>query len=612
MEALLFQIGLSGPLVVAAIVHTASSGTPGLVRRYLLALLWLILLWMLGMGAQGLPDAQLQRAGELASHVPASFMAPVLCLLMLLHARVELFETRREARWAVLAPFWLFLAAFWSHDFHGLMIDSNVLAPGGMKAEPGVLFWSFQVWTNLAAGVGLGTCAWIARTSRSPRERRRMALLCVGIAMPLGFHLLFTLQLLPLGYPLTPASLGITSLLVVAAIRRYRLLELQPIARRDVIEASRDGVLIADDDALLVDWNPMAARLLGEEGDRLRGRPLADLFDALGPERTSRRLAEMMEALKRGETPASCELEDRGDRILEIGLGIARGESGDTAGYFVVLRDRTRERRTERLLQHSQRLESVGILAAGVAHEVNNPLAFVRANLAYLSEGTRVLEARQEDLPKDLAEQTRDFVDVIDETLIGLDRIQGIVEGLLGLSRTASEQVGRCDLNATVTEAARFASLDADPGLRVDFRLAESLPEVEASPDRLVQVFLNLFLNAREALRGARDGRILAESRVAEGWIEVDVSDNGPGISEAVRDRIFDPFFTTRPPNEGTGLGLPIAFDIVREHGGSLELDPSFQAGARFVVRLPMGSGAGHPGPSEQRAEPQVASPEES
>ncbi|HKK50570.1 MAG TPA: ATP-binding protein, partial [Myxococcota bacterium] len=122
----------------------------------------------------------------------------------------------------------------------------------------------------------------------------------------------------------------------------------------------------------------------------------------------------------------------------------------------------------------------------------------------------------------------------------------------------------------------------------------------------------NLFLNAREALRGARDGRILAESRVAEGWIEVDVSDNGPGISEAVRDRIFDPFFTTRPPNEGTGLGLPIAFDIVREHGGSLELDPSFQAGARFVVRLPMGSGAGHPGPSEQRAEPQVASPEES
>jgi signal transduction histidine kinase len=176
---------------------------------------------------------------------------------------------------------------------------------------------------------------------------------------------------------------------------------------------------------------------------------------------------------------------------------------------------------------------------------------------------------------------------VIDESMTGLERIERTVRGLLGLSRTASDRVGVCDLNEVVAEAARFASLDGDATVRLEARLADGLPPVEAASDQLVQVVLNLFLNAKQALRNSPDATIVATTAANGPWVEVRVADDGPGVPESIRGRIFDPFFTTRNPNEGTGLGLPIAFDIVRQHGGTLEVESPESGGACFVVRLP-------------------------
>jgi signal transduction histidine kinase len=292
-------------------------------------------------------------------------------------------------------------------------------------------------------------------------------------------------------------------------------------------------------------------------------------------------------ALRRNAPRSHVEIETGQARILELGSGCLRDAAGEGVGYFAVLRDRTAEHRAERLLHQSQKLESVGVLAAGVAHEVNNPLAFVRANIAQLQQLASLLEETREELPKEVASASEEMQEILDESLTGLDRMREIVKGLLRFSRTSSGRLEACDLNAIVEEAARFASLDRGSLVQLELRLADGLPQVDASPEQLAQVLLNLFLNAAHALADRPGASIVATTRACGDGVEVRVVDNGPGVPEAIRERIFDPFFTTRAPNEGTGLGLAIAFDIVRKHGGNLELENPAAGGACFKLTLP-------------------------
>ena len=345
--------------------------------------------------------------------------------------------------------------------------------------------------------------------------------------------------------------------------------------------------MISDADEQIVDANPAALQLLDTTHERLLGRPLEDLGALLGPTDTPDALRRLLHDVRSDGGPARSEVETAQGRVLEVSLGSARDAAGSSAGLFAVLRDRSSERRAERLLRQSQKLESVGILAAGVAHEVNNPLAFVRSNLAHLQHLACVVDDHADSLPKEVREDLNDMGEVIEESLLGLDRIHGIVQGLLRFSRLPTNREAACDANEALSEAARFASLGHEGEVEWVTELAEDLPPVAASAEQLIQVLLNLLLNARHALDGRTGGRVtVSTTRRGEG-VEIRIRDNGPGIPETLRDKIFDPFFTTRAPGEGTGLGLSIAFDIVREHGGRLELETSSDGGATFVVRLP-------------------------
>jgi signal transduction histidine kinase len=174
------------------------------------------------------------------------------------------------------------------------------------------------------------------------------------------------------------------------------------------------------------------------------------------------------------------------------------------------------------------------------------------------------------------------------ETLEGVERIRRIVDGMRALSN--AERVGAAwvDLNDVAREALRIAQLGEaateGPTIGLSF---EALPPVRGNADRLVQVVLNLVVNARQALADRPGARIQIRTCAIGSDVELEVRDNGPGIPEAVLDRVFDPFFTTRGPDEGTGLGLAIAFDIAREHGGVLEVTSRPGEGARFVLRVP-------------------------
>ena len=259
VNPLIVQIGIAGPMVLGLAVHAASRRGQGAVQRHLFWLLLAILSWMVGTVLET-TDSAIAGTVSIVFMLPATVTMTLFFFLMMAHyARIELFEQDSRASWALAAPFGLFFVGFLTNSWHGLM-----LAPGGgpLRPEPfreaGAFFWAFLAWTNAVAFGGLAICAQIALRTRSRVERRRMGLLFAAALAPMAAHTIFVFDLLGLPYPLTPASLGITALLVVAAIHRYSFLELQPVARRDVIEASCDGVIVADSDECVVDSNPAA------------------------------------------------------------------------------------------------------------------------------------------------------------------------------------------------------------------------------------------------------------------------------------------------------------------------------------------------------------------
>jgi PAS domain S-box-containing protein len=591
MDPILLQAGVTVPFIFFLALYTSLRRNDP-VGRDLSLLLWLVLAWVVGMVVQPTAnsDGSLDAWVGLLVFPPAVFMAPVFLLMMLQYARVEAFTDRRGSRWAVLAPFVLFYLGFATNDWHGLMMRPGTsLDRAASLQNARSLFWAFQIWSNGAALAGLAICAQVAYRDRSGDERRRMSIVVVSGLIPLAAHWSDTIGLLPIDYPITPAALAVTCLFMTVAVRQYRLLDIQPVARRDVIEASEDAVVIGDASGRIVDCNPATARLLDEPRSALLGVSLDSLAQRMDPNQTCDEIERFFEALIERIEPSRCEFEISDGRFIEASASPVRQRGGVVAGNIVVLRDRSQERRAQHRLQHSQKLESVGILAAGVAHEVNNPLAFVRANLAHIRQSSELIEEHAPLLPEKVRDELEDLVSVVDESLDGLDRIQNIVRGLLQFSARPSEKQTPTNVNEAIIVASRFASFGGSS--RCDERLGVALPKTSLPHDQLIQVFLNLLLNARNAIKDEPQGVVTVTSRLNGDEIEVRVEDNGPGVPDEIRERIFDLFFTTSGPDQGTGLGLSIAHEILRENEASLELDREYREGAAFVVRLPVVTG---------------------
>jgi C4-dicarboxylate-specific signal transduction histidine kinase len=234
----------------------------------------------------------------------------------------------------------------------------------------------------------------------------------------------------------------------------------------------------------------------------------------------------------------------------------------------------------ERNRAEVERLAVVGQLAAGVAHEINNPLAFVKSNLGFLEE-----ELLREDVPLDREEARQ----ILDETQQGVVRIQQIVADLRQFSRDATAADEECSVEAALEEARRLASVRLRSLGEVLLEVEPDLPRVRVGQRRLVQVLLNLLLNAADALEATEErppARILVSVFRHEAGVRLVVEDNGPGIPESALPRLFEPFFTTKPPGKGTGLGLALCREYVVLSGGTLTADNRPEGGARFTLTL--------------------------
>ena len=237
----------------------------------------------------------------------------------------------------------------------------------------------------------------------------------------------------------------------------------------------------------------------------------------------------------------------------------------------MIVEDITSRVQLEEQLQISEKMASIGLLAAGVAHEVNTPLTGISSFTQMLLDGADPADPRTRLLEK-IERQTF--------------RAARIVNGLLNLARP-SDAKGPLDLNAVINDVLSLLEHQLETSnVRIRRMLAETPPVVQGVEFKIQQVFLNLFLNARDSMPAG--GWLTVSTRHADGRAVVEVGDTGSGIPAEHLSRIYDPFFTTKAAGQGTGLGLSITYGVIQEHQGTIECDSQPERGTRFRIRLPL------------------------
>jgi two-component system NtrC family sensor kinase len=335
----------------------------------------------------------------------------------------------------------------------------------------------------------------------------------------------------------------------------------------NIVESLNVGVLAVDLSGIVESWNTRMEQLFGVARQDAVGRQLRSLLpESLSSEIDARVDQEQVTGIYKQR------LHHQG-KVLTVNVSITPlvSKSGERIGRLLLLDDVTQRERMEEQMSQTEKLTSLGLLAAGVAHEVNTPLAVISNYIQMLAKQMPEGDPRQSIIEK-----------IVKQTF----RASEIVNNLLNFSRTGAGEVADIDVNRVVEET---LSLVAHPlktsQIQVVKQLGPTLPAVRGSANKLQQVFLNLFLNARDAMPGG--GMLEVRTAAHNGSVEIEVVDTGAGIPREHIHRIFDPFFTTKASGRGTGLGLSVSYGIIKEHAGKIDVRSTPGKGTSFHVEFP-------------------------
>lgn len=346
-----------------------------------------------------------------------------------------------------------------------------------------------------------------------------------------------------------------------------------------ILESLDDGLVVVDSADRVIRWNRALEQIYGLSRAEALGRTLDEVFDAgfVGALRAARREAPEGASLYRISL-ASRRADPDAHRLVTatfMPLQSPAGVRAAVSGTIIIVDDVTERARLEEQLQISEKMASIGLLAAGVAHEVNTPLTGI-------SSFTQMLLDRA-----DPADPKTQMLEKIERQTF---RAAKIVNSLLTLSRPGGAeeaQPGPVDLNTVITDVLALLEHQLKVGrIQVRRELSAPGPIVTGVEYKLQQVFLNLFLNARDAM--PKGGWLSIVTRVENGHGVTEIADTGAGIPSEYLSRIYDPFFTTKAMGQGTGLGLSITYGIVRDHDGTIRCDSAVGAGTRFTVSVPL------------------------
>ncbi len=342
---------------------------------------------------------------------------------------------------------------------------------------------------------------------------------------------------------------------------------------RLMFETSRDTIIIIDEQERVRDINSAGIALFGFM-DRAEALSMETYFQIFFDARDAANFSRIIE--EQGFVNGlEVEMVDRqGSKMSIMVSATARqGENGGLAGITAMLRDLTEMRRMEKYLAQAEKLASIGQLASGVAHEINNPLGVIQcyANLIAKSQ------------PSD--PQILSDVGIIRKHT---DQCRQVVEALLNFSRAAEPRMNETDVNACIEEVVSVLDLQLQKDkFNIERQFDAALPRITVDSNRIKQVLMNLLINAAQAM--PEGGRITVGTALkANGkQLAIAISDTGPGISKENLTKIFDPFFTTKGPEKGTGLGLSVSYGIIQQHNGTITVDSAHGKGTTFQILLP-------------------------
>lgn len=358
----------------------------------------------------------------------------------------------------------------------------------------------------------------------------------------------------------------------------------------NIVESINVGILAADLHDRVDSWNTQMEQLTGIRREQAVGRTLDELFPADLSEQFARVRGESgihhiykfmlrpaalplaASANGNGSAGATQRASSARESTLNVAIAPLISRDFEQIGRLIIFDDVTDRAELERRLVQADKLSSIGLLAAGVAHEVNTPLAVISTYAQMLTKQVAGDDQKSKLLEK-IARQTF--------------RASEIVNSLLNFSRTSTTEFGEVNINRVIQETLSLLEHQMQKaGLDVRVDLDGAAPAMTGNAGKLQQVFLNLFLNARDAMESG--GVLEVRTRSAEGRLFIDVTDSGHGIAPEHIHRIYDPFFTTKQAKKGTGLGLAVTYGIIQEHGGLIKVSNRPQGGTRFHLEFPV------------------------
>jgi PAS domain S-box-containing protein len=385
---------------------------------------------------------------------------------------------------------------------------------------------------------------------------------------------------------------------------------------RQLTQSSIDVIVVADQQQRIIMFNPAAERVFGYSAQEMLGQSLEILMPMDQREAHERGFERFLRTRQPRLVGRMIELrglrKDGSEFPLELSLSVV--DLGGELQFQGAIRDLTERNRMRSVMIQTEKLASIGLLSAGVAHEINNPLAYVANNLVVLDRDTRGLlsllelyEQGREALAQlnpgllarinslaekiDLAYVRGNFDRLLSRTREGVQRVSKIVQSLSSLARTTPPKLQEASIPDLVEASLEIIRGQLRRrGIEVKQHYADKR-KILCVSNQLSQVFLNLLVNSMQAIEARGDnqtGWIKITTQSAGDEMLIEVADNGCGINAKDVPRVFDPFFTTKPVGEGTGLGLSITHNIVTGHGGRIEVDSRRGEGCRFRIFLPL------------------------
>ena len=380
---------------------------------------------------------------------------------------------------------------------------------------------------------------------------------------------------------------------------------------QNIIDSMPSMLIGVDEEGRITHWNQQAETFSGIDAAQAQGQGLAQVMPML-----SAQMERVRQAIKEHQPQTiTRQIQNVEGESHYSDITIYPLVANAAVGAVIRVDDITERVRMEEMMMQTEKMMSVGGLAAGMAHEINNPLGGILQGLQNirrrLSPELKANKLVADALHIELSDlhaymEQRQILHFMDEMADAGQRASDIVSNMLAFSRKAEMKLEAQEVNQLIDRTLDLAAVDYDLKKKYDFRTIEivrdfdeSLPPVKCIGTEIQQVLLNLLRNAAQALQRLTErsepARITVRTGSVNGYILIEVEDNGPGMDDTVRARVFEPFFTTRPVGEGTGLGLSVSYFIIHdEHGGQMSVESQLGEGATFIIKLPTTTSGTH------------------